>query len=206
MILTATAWLRLGENASLQMKQNKLDGTQLELNHGSALIEIAKKIEVNPISVYLSNGVIEIKKAGLYRIDSSPSKLRVYGGAARVIIGDKKTNVSRNMMVRLDGNLARSALDRYDVDELHRWAAQRSFLLFAAALKDIIEKYGFISTRFISVTWKVDYDYPIKEMKNIDYRMHTTDFIRNSGSNPNWQKEAIEELLKHPPQLQTMGN
>lgn len=133
-LLAPYAFLRLGENASLRMRQNQLDDIQLELNQGSALIEILKKLKTEPIRVLISDSIVEIKKEGLYRLDAKSGKLRVYGGDARAINGKKKARVKSGRTVALNAELKPDKFDVRDADALHRWAAQRSFTLFAKTL------------------------------------------------------------------------
>ncbi len=134
LLLAPDACLRLGENASLRMRQNDLDDIQLELNQGSAMIEILKKLKTDPIQVHISQNIIEMKKDGLYRIDAEPFRLRTYGGEALAIRGRRKVLVKNGRMTDLDGELKSEKFDANTVDLLHRWAALRSFSLFAKKL------------------------------------------------------------------------
>jgi len=126
LVLAPAAYLRLGEDASLRMLNNKLDETQLELIQGSALIEVLEKIKTNPIVVHISKSTVEIKKAGWYRLDAIPGELRVYSGAALAKNGGKKIQGKKGRMVRLDGDFARKSFDLKAADALHSWAIIRS--------------------------------------------------------------------------------
>jgi hypothetical protein len=130
LILSPDVYLRLSENASLKMRQNKIKDVQLELTQGSALIEILAK--TNPISVHVSKSVIEMRKIGLYRLDSVPGALRVYGGDALAKNESKKINIKGGVMVNLDGEFAPAKFDPNVADALHRWAAHRSYNLCTA--------------------------------------------------------------------------
>jgi hypothetical protein len=130
LLLSPFAYLRLGENASLRMKQNKLTNIQLELNQGSAFIEVFKKLKTDPIRIYISNSIMEIKKDGLYRIDSDPGIIRVYGGEAHITNGDKRIRIKKEKMLILDGPLKTMKFDPCSADALQKWAAQRSFVLY----------------------------------------------------------------------------
>lgn len=133
-LLTPSAYLRLGEQASFRMRQNELAAIRLELNQGSALIEILEKLKTDPIRMHISGNIIEMKKEGLYRLDAGARNLRVYGGDARVIQGKKKVRVKNGRMVSLDGELRPVKFDASDADALHHWAARRSFDLYAKNL------------------------------------------------------------------------
>ncbi len=181
LLLSSGAYLRIGENGSLRMVRNSLDGTQLTLERGSALIEVVEKIKANPISINSSATVIEIKNPGLYRLDSNPSELRVYGGDALAYSRSNKTKVKEGSSIRLDGDFAHSAFDPNVADALHLWAAERSFAVFVANPKN----------RNLS-SWR---PVGLGELKSTSYRMR---FHTNTAWIRNWQiqdmkKEAREE-------------
>jgi hypothetical protein len=113
------------------MQENQLSDTRLALEQGSALIEVVQEIKGNRISVLVSKSVVEVEKAGLYRLDSGSGELRVYGGEAMVVKGDRKKAIKSGRMVYLSGDLASEKFDMDVADSLHQWAAQRSFSLFA---------------------------------------------------------------------------
>jgi len=134
LLLAPDACLRLGKNASLRMRQTTLEDIQLELNQGSAMIEILKKLKTDPIRVHIFQTVIEIKKDGLYRIDTEPFMLRTYGGEALAIREGRKVRVKKGRMTALHGELNPEKFDTNDADALHMWAAGRSFAMFAKKL------------------------------------------------------------------------
>ncbi len=131
-LLAPGVFLRLGENSSLLMEQNRLDATQLVVNRGVALIEVAETIKANPISLRISSSVIKIKKAGLYRLNTDPSELRVYGGAVSVFKENNKITVKEGRSIPLNGNFAPLKFDTRVVDVLYVWSGCRSFTLFVA--------------------------------------------------------------------------
>ena len=133
LVLNSGAYLRLGKDGLLRMEQNRLDDIQFVLERGSALIEVVDKTK-GRIRMNLSTAFVEIKKAGLYRLDADPAELRVYGGAAVVANGNRKATIKSERMVRLNGDPASKKFDPNSVDALHEWAGQRSFDLFLANL------------------------------------------------------------------------
>jgi hypothetical protein len=130
LLLSPGAYLRLGENGLLRMEQNTLDDTQLALVQGSALIEVVRQIKGNRIRIRFLTSVVEVKKAGLYRLDAASGELRVYGGAVLVASRNRKATIKTGKMVRLDGDFAPDKFDVDAADSLHEWAARRSFDLF----------------------------------------------------------------------------
>jgi hypothetical protein len=137
LILTSEARLRLGEDASLRIQQNKITNIQMELKQGSALVEILSTIKTDPIKIHISKSEIEINKTGLYRLDSVPRQLRVYAGQALAKNEGKIVQIKSIKMVRLDEQFEPAEFDPNKADALHRWAARRSFYLFVADAYDL---------------------------------------------------------------------
>ena len=106
LLLAPGIYLRLGEKSVLRMEQNSLEDTQVELKLGSALIEAVHPIKENRVRIHFSNNIVEIKKAGLYRLDSSTGEARTYGGEISVLCGNRQLTVKRNRMAGLNGKLA----------------------------------------------------------------------------------------------------
>ena len=130
LLLSPETYLRLGENASLLMENNLLTDIRLALDRGSALIEVVQTLKGNPIRVRLAEGVVEIQKAGLVRLDTDSGQVRVYGGTAQVARGEQKITVKSGKSVRLENSWLRASdFDPKESDPLHQWAAQRSLLV-----------------------------------------------------------------------------
>jgi hypothetical protein len=125
LVLAPAAYLWLGENSSLRMRQNKLNDIQLEITQGSGLTYILQTIKF-PINVHASKHVIEMGKAGLYRVDAVPGRLRVYSGNALVKDENKKTRIQKGRMIYLEAKAAPAKFDVKSEDALHRLALQRS--------------------------------------------------------------------------------
>ena len=164
LVLNSGAYLRLGKDGLLRMEQNRLDDVQFVLARGSALIEVVDKTE-GRIRMSFSTGFVEIKKAGLYRLDAGPAELRVYGGAAVVANGNRKATIKSERMVRLSGDPASKKFDPNSVDALHEWAGQRSFDLFLANLGNSflanLSNSGQVHWKPVSLGW----------LRNFNYRM-----------------------------------
>jgi hypothetical protein len=137
LVLTPTAYLWLGENASLLMEENALSDVRLELKKGSAFIEVINVVEeiikTTPITVRLLFGAVNLRQAGLYRLDSGASELRVYGGVAFTKKQNKEIEIKKDYLIRLGGNFAPSKFYPYESDALHKWAGEMSFKLFVAS-------------------------------------------------------------------------
>src|SRR5579862_7774961 len=76
--------MRIGENASLKMLTNRLIDTRVELQAGSAVVEVDQNGPETNVSVALKAGVARLNKAGAYRFDSDPARIKVFHGSASV--------------------------------------------------------------------------------------------------------------------------
>jgi hypothetical protein len=126
LVLAPAAYLWLGKNASLTILQNKLSNILLEINQGSALIEILETIKDYPIKVHVSERIIDIRKAGLYRLNAVPGQLQVFSGEALAKNENQQTRIAKGKMVRLDGKSAPVRFDVKSVDALRQLAIRRS--------------------------------------------------------------------------------
>jgi hypothetical protein len=148
LVLAPAAYLWLGQHSSLRMRQNKLNDIQVEINQGSAIVEILETIKYFPINVYVSKSVVELKKTGLYRLDAVPGKLRVYSGIVLAKNGKKQTRITKGRMISLDSESAPASFDVKSTDDLHRLATNRSAVVrkkqneieavMRAAIRDLI--------------------------------------------------------------------
>lgn len=127
LLLTPGVFLRLAENSSVRMISNSLSDTRLAVVSGSALIEVAELLPNNAITFDAAGTPIVLARKGLYRIDSDPSRLRVYDGQVRVGADTAPVTVRKGHEVALAASpLAVSSFDAKDIDGFYRWGARRS--------------------------------------------------------------------------------
>lgn len=157
LLLGTNVYLRLGTNSLLRMYQSHLIDTQLALERGSALVEVVEKAKGSQIRIVFGAGLVEIKKKGLYRLDAGTRELRVYSGEARVAKKNRKAKIKGGKMIRLNDDLKPSKFDAKSVDSLHKWAAFRSFVLFADNPNARTQRHW----THISLGWVKNYDYGI---------------------------------------------
>jgi hypothetical protein len=175
MLLTPDTYLRLAEDGSLRMEQNRFTDTQLVFEKGSALIEVVQRLQRSRIRVHFSKGIVEIREAGLYRFDAGSGELRIYGGSALVSNGKRKTKIRSGRMVRMNGTLASEKFDATTSDELHLWAAQRSFSLFMVSPDSRRQPHW----EHISLGWMHNYHYRIRFFSAIHYEKASSAEIVN---------------------------
>jgi hypothetical protein len=162
LLLVPDVYVRLGEDASLTMRQNEIKDMRLELNQGSALVEIPEKTKTNPISIIVLKTVIAIEKAGLYRLDSNPVALRVHSGEAKLTIDNKKAKIESGEMVYLQDIFKPEKFKPVVADALHQWAARRSYDLCTANIFNTKPK------RPENLAWKPTAK---AELENIQYHI-----------------------------------
>ena len=73
------------------------------------------------------------KGRGLYRFDAERHELRVFGGEAEVVAGEKKMSAGRGRAVQLNSSLVSSKFNPKSVDGLFQWAGRRSFYWFGSS-------------------------------------------------------------------------
>ena len=70
--------MRIGENTSFRLISNRLIDTRLELLSGSAVIEADEIGKDTHVTVVDKDATISLDKAGLYRFDLQPARLKVF--------------------------------------------------------------------------------------------------------------------------------
>lgn len=134
-LLTPGVFLRLTENSSVRMLSNALANTRLEMVAGSALIEVAELLDHNAIAFDAAGSHITLAKKGLYRIDASPARLRVYDGQAAVAAGGDSLTARKGHQIDLDtAKLVDARFDVKDTDPFYRWSSRRADYVAAANL------------------------------------------------------------------------
>jgi len=132
-LLTPGVFLRMAENSSVRMLSNALADTRLQVESGSALVEVGELLEHNAISFEASGVRMELAKKGLYRIDASPASLRVLEGQARVTSGSETLTARKGHQIDLDAaKLADTKFDAKETDAFYRWSSRRAEYVAAA--------------------------------------------------------------------------
>lgn len=119
--------LRIGERSSMKMLQTRLSDSRLELLTGSAVIEANEIAKDTAVTVVAKGAVVVLKKAGLYRFDFDPARLRVFAGEASVEMGDRTIEVGSGKMLAFEGENAAVVLKfkKEQTDALDRWSRRR---------------------------------------------------------------------------------
>lgn len=132
-LLTPGVFLRMAENTSVRLLSNALADTRLEVVSGSTLVEVGELLEHNAIAFETSGVHMELAKKGLFRIEGSPGRLRVYEGQARVISGSESLVARKGHQIDLDdAKLADTRFDAKVTDAFYRWSSRRAEYVAAA--------------------------------------------------------------------------
>jgi hypothetical protein len=133
-LLTPGVFLRVGENSSFKLVNNKLEDIRLHLLHGSVIVEAGEVNKYDSIVVTAGAATINVEKRGLFRIDSDPLVLRVFDGEAVVAAGGQELKVKEGKTAALNGVLVAEKFNKDWSDPLQRWAGRRAGYLASANL------------------------------------------------------------------------
>ncbi|MBV9500057.1 MAG: hypothetical protein JO138_11850 [Acidobacteriaceae bacterium] len=70
MLLTPGAFLRIGHNSEVVMQSLSLTNVQMQVVHGSAMVEVADLVKGTTMQVNMNSGTAQIEKRGLYGFDA----------------------------------------------------------------------------------------------------------------------------------------
>jgi len=127
LLLSPGAFLRVSEDTTLKMVNNRLEDTRLELLAGSVLLEIGEFTpKEQAMTVLVGNTMVEVQKHGLYRVDANPPQLKVYDGAATVVADGQSLTIKDGKQTALTAAIGPEKFDKEKGDAFLRWAARRS--------------------------------------------------------------------------------
>ncbi|MGC9971279.1 MAG: hypothetical protein ABSE56_11895 [Bryobacteraceae bacterium] len=132
LLLSPGVFLRVGENSSIKMLSDQLEDTRLELFRGSLIVEGDALVKGDAVTLVYKNAVVTLVKNGLYRLDSEPAQLRVYGGEALVEQGGQTVTVKKAYLLPLNGLMLVQKFDNKTGDALLRWTRRRAEYLALA--------------------------------------------------------------------------
>ena len=127
-LLTPGVFLRVGDNSSVKMVSSSLTDTEVGLDRGHAIIEVAEIHPENDIRIAAGGETTELLKTGLYDFDQQ--QLRVFEGKARVEYADRHIDVKGGREVSLGGagqvKPEKFEKKSYYAGDLYRWSSLRS--------------------------------------------------------------------------------
>ena len=129
-LLTPGVFIRVGHNSEVKMISPELADTQMQLTHGSAMLEVDELYKENDISVLVDGATARIEKQGLYDFTADHPSVKVLEGKAVVSEGDRRVKLTKGHEVLLaEGQpLARQSFNKDQVEEdpLYRFSKLRS--------------------------------------------------------------------------------
>src|SRR5215469_9874139 len=134
-LLAPGVFLRLDSEAAMKMLNGRLEDTQVELQKGTALIEVVQLPKDARLQIKLGETATSFRGMGLYRFQADSREMRVFGGSAEVRAGDRKLDAGRGRMVGLGSALSVAKFNPKETDAFHDRAARRSFLLYSSSAK-----------------------------------------------------------------------
>lgn len=134
-LLTPGVYLRLGENTSVKMLDNRLLSTRVEFLSGSVILESddpEASVKDPAVTLVYKDYQFQALKYGVFEITSDPAQVKVYKGQINASAGTVKTTVKDGKEVLLSAALPTEKFDDKQVDDLYLWARDRGAALSAA--------------------------------------------------------------------------
>jgi FecR protein len=135
-LLTPGVFLRLGENSSAKMISPSLTRTEVDLERGEALVEVAEIHPENDIRIDENSATTRLLKTGVYDFDAARDQVRVFNGRAPVQDGDRQVTVTggHEFDLNASGKVKTQKFDRKQLEatDLYRWSSLRSSYLAEA--------------------------------------------------------------------------
>lgn len=146
-LLTPGVFLRVGDNSDVKMISPDLANTQLQLERGEAIVEVAEIHPANDIRIGENGSITRLLKTGLYDFNADESTVHVLRGQALVQDNDQQVKVKGDREVTLDSpKLKAKSFDEktYEsADELYRWSSLRSSYVAEANIDSAPQYYGY---------------------------------------------------------------
>lgn len=134
-LLTPGVFLRVGNNSTVRMISPSLTNTQVQIESGHAMVEVAEIHPENNIRVIEDGATAKLLKTGLYDFNQAQDEIRVFDGKASVQDGDKTITVKRNHELAVENGAAKTHKFHkkdYEQGDLYRWSSLRSGYLAEA--------------------------------------------------------------------------
>ncbi len=133
-LLTPGVFLRLGEDAQVEMIASHLTDVRLRLLKGSAVIEVDELNKESHIAVLVKDSEVNLLHSGLYRLDADEEtpRLRVFSGEALVKADGNDYHVRGKKEIELAGDYQIQKFAAEDADALDRWSKRRASYLSVA--------------------------------------------------------------------------
>jgi hypothetical protein len=135
LLLTPGVFLRIGDNSSATMIAPTLTNTEVRLDRGEAIAEVAELYPENNIVIAEDGAKVRLVKTGLYDFDADHSIVRVYQGEAAVEVNGQSIKVENDQQLAFapDASMRPEKFDGQQAqDDLYQWSSLRSSYLAEA--------------------------------------------------------------------------
>jgi hypothetical protein len=129
LLLTPSAYLRIGQNSAVRMISSRLTDTKVELLYGSAMLDSTEALENSAITLIFKDKQVHTSKPGKYRIDSDPPQFRVLQGTAEIAGSGGSIKLLADQMIPLDGASIVKRFTAGSDDLLDIWSDERHFMI-----------------------------------------------------------------------------
>jgi hypothetical protein len=129
MLLTPGVFVRLGDNSAVELVSGDLTNTQVEVDRGSAMVEVDELHKANDLRVADNGAMTRLEKPGIYEFDADHAQMMVFKGQAEVQEGDQHQKVKGGHEVNLTAAKLKSTgfdKDKYESSDLYRFSSLRS--------------------------------------------------------------------------------
>ncbi len=158
-LLMPGVFLRVDGNSTVQMISSSITNTEVRLEQGRAMVEVAELHDQNHLRVSENGVETRLVKKGVYEFDADKQQVLVFDGKADVQGGDRTVSVKGGHEVNLAGNGALKShgfnKDDYKQSDLYQWSSLRSSYL-AEANVDAARVYvadGYYGPGWIGSGW-----------------------------------------------------
>ena len=134
-LLTPGVLLRVGENSTVKMLDNRLISTRVEFVSGIAMLEMVdagSTVKDPPVTMIYKDFQAQPVHYGVFELTSLPGQVRVFKGEAKVFGSNSTVTVKEGNSVDLGATtLATTKFDAKNGDDLYLWSRDRSAYLSA---------------------------------------------------------------------------
>ena len=155
-LLTPGVVLRVANDSSVTMISPDLLNTEVRLNRGRAMVEVAEIHKENNLLVEQPGAQARLVKTGLYDFDANTGQVRVFDGEAMVRMNGREIKVKEDRQVSLNGLDKAQKFDKdANKDAFYQWASLRSKYL-SEANAEVAQSYYNSGNTFLGSGWYWD--------------------------------------------------
>ena len=153
-LLTPGVFLRVDENSTVRMISPSITNTEIELDQGRAMVEVAEIHDQNRLRIDAGGVQTQLEKKGLYEFDADRQEILVFDGKAQVFAQDRAISVGGGKRLELNAGAELKARgfdkDDYKQSDLYQWSSLRSSYLAEA---NVNAASGYVGNGYYGPGW-----------------------------------------------------